>query len=119
MYIGHVILLAILAVVLLSALLLQRKIKRLFSNVCITIALFFTYLSIQYFFDVILNKSSEGIKLTFAMRLLTQNEDFVSRNGYYFGLYWGLGVVAVMLILLGISLARSKKTKDSPDQPSE
>lgn len=109
MYSGHVILLSVLVVALILVFVFQGQRKLLFPVACISIAIFFSYVSIQYYFDVFHNPMSDGFGLTWTMYLLTQNEDFVSRNGYYYGLYWGIGIVTVSLILAVISLIKRRR----------
>ena len=114
MYIGHIVLFLILAVILAAAGLFQGKRKWIFPAVCLSISVFFTYASIQYYFDVFHNKMTDGFGLTWSMYLLTQNEDFVTRNGYYFGLYVGVGIAVICLILAGLSFCAANKNRKNP-----
>ncbi|MCK5763586.1 MAG: hypothetical protein KAH05_05660, partial [Clostridiales bacterium] len=47
----------------------------------------------------IYNPTTEGYTITWSMYLLSQNEDFLFRNGKLFGLFWGTGIMIVSLIL--------------------
>ena len=113
MYIGHFVLISILAAFLIFVRVFQRERKKLFPISCISIALFFIYATIQYYFDVFHNTMQDGFELTWSMYLLAQNEDFLFRNGRCFGLYWGIGIVIVAFILATLSFFNKKSSKAS------
>ncbi len=100
MYIGHFILLMILASVLLIAFFISQKKKKTFAYACWGISVIFFFVSLRYFYDIfIYNPTTEGYTITWSMYLLSQNEDFLFRNGKLFGLFWGTGTMIVSLIL--------------------
>ena len=109
LYIGHFVLISILAAILIFVHLFQRKRKILFPISCISISLFFIYATIQYYFDVFHNTMQDGFELTWSTYLLAQNEDFLFRNSRCFGLYWGIGIVTVAFVLAILSFFNKRK----------
>lgn len=41
----------------------------------------------------------EGYQFSIAIKLLTQNEDFLVKNNRFIGLYWGVGISCVSYML--------------------
>jgi hypothetical protein len=100
MYIGHAILIMVLVGILLIAFFVSQRGKQVFTYACRGIAIVFVFISFLYCYDVFINNpSSEGYEMTDVMYFLTQNEDFLLRNGKFFGLFWGIGIAAVSFLI--------------------
>ena len=104
MFSGHYILILVLIIISAAALKFQGKRQLLFPAACFIIAVFFTYASIQFYNDVFFpDPGADGVRVTWSMLLLTQNDN-MNRRGPYFGLKWGIGLASVFFILTIISL---------------
>ncbi|GEM_PF-3994726 len=110
MYIGHLLLIAILVVILLIAYIFSIKKSNAFTYNSFGISVIFFIISLKYCYDVfVLNPTPEGWIMTWSMYFLAQNEDFIFHNGVYFGLLWGIGISILSTIFGIISIMYKRK----------